>query len=330
MSGSHKLAILAEERGIVYGEEHAHRRFVDRDRREGLRILAVGDRVADLEAVDADHRTDVTALHSIHIGLSKTIKDHELLDLMLLDNVIPLAKADLLTGPKFASGKLADSNTSNIRGIFKGGHLKLRRSLNHFRGRDFRKDSIQERSDVRGRILPIVRHPTLFGASENRLEIKLLVCGIQGAHKIENLFLNLVWTAIWLVHLVDNHDWLLAQFKGFLKHETGLRHAAFKSINKKKDTVRHVQHPFDLTSEVTMSRSVYNVYLDTFIGDRHVFSQNGDASFSLDVVVVENQLAQILRLTHQISLIDHPVHESCLAVIDVRDERDVPNVLHIP
>ena len=79
-----------------------------------------------------------------------------------------------------------------------------------------------------------------------------------------------------------------------------------------------------------MPRSVYNVDLDTFVGDRNVFREDCDTSFPLNVIVVENQLAKILRLTHQIGLVDHPVHEGCLAVIDMRDERDVPNVLHIP
>ena len=78
-----------------------------------------------------------------------------------------------------------------------------------------------------------------------------------------------------------------------------------------------------------MARSVYNVDLDTFVGDRHVFREDCDTSLSLDVIVVEDQLAQILWLTHQIGLVDHPVHKGRLAVIDVRYERDVPNLLHI-
>ena len=38
---------------------------------------------------------------------------------MLLDNIIPLAEADLLARLKFAAGKLADSDTSYVWGIFK-------------------------------------------------------------------------------------------------------------------------------------------------------------------------------------------------------------------
>ena len=119
MPGGHKLTILSEERGIIDGEEHAHRRLINGDRRKSLRILAVRDRVPDLEAVNAHDGADVTALDSVHIGLSQTVKHHKLLDLMLLDNIIPLAEADLLARLKFAAGKLADSDTSYVWGIFK-------------------------------------------------------------------------------------------------------------------------------------------------------------------------------------------------------------------
>ena len=173
-------------------------------------MLAVRDRVADLEAVDADNGADVTALHAVHIGLSQPVKHHELLDLVLLYHVVPLAEADLLTGPELTTGKFADGDTSDVRRILKGGHLKLRRTLNHLRGRDFRKNGIQERGDVRSRFPPVFRHPALLGAAEDSLEVKLIVGGVQGTHQVEHLFLNLVRTAVRLVHLVHDHDRLLA------------------------------------------------------------------------------------------------------------------------
>ena len=119
MPRSHEFSVLAEERGIVDGEEHAHRRLVDGDRRKGLRILAVGDRVADLEAVNAHNSADVTALYAIHIGLSESVEDHQLLDLMLLHNVIPLAEADLLACLELTSCQFTHGDTSDVRGIFK-------------------------------------------------------------------------------------------------------------------------------------------------------------------------------------------------------------------
>ena len=73
VSRSHELSVLSEERRVVDREEHAHRRFVDGDRRESFRILDVGNRVADLETVNADNSADVTALDAVHIGLSEAV-----------------------------------------------------------------------------------------------------------------------------------------------------------------------------------------------------------------------------------------------------------------
>ena len=50
MSGSDVLAVLSEERAVVDGEHHRHRRFVNGDRVECFRVLDVADGVTYLEA----------------------------------------------------------------------------------------------------------------------------------------------------------------------------------------------------------------------------------------------------------------------------------------
>ena len=114
-----------------------------------------------------------------------------------------------------------------------------------------------------------------------------------------------------------------------MQDETCLRHAAFECIYEKQNAVSHIQYPFHLSTEVAMARSVDNIDLHTLIGHGYVLCEDGDASFPLNVIVVENQLAQVLRLTDQVSLVDHPVHEGGLAVVDMRDKRYISNFLHI-
>ena len=328
--GSHELPVFTEERGVIDREEHAHRGLVDGDRRQGLGSVQVGDSVTDLEAVDSNHRANVSATDLLDIGLAKTVEDHQLLDFMLLNNIIPLAKAHLLPGVEDSPRDLTDGDPADIRGIFKGSDLHLDGSLNHLGSRNHLKDSVQQRSDVRGWSSPVLRHPALLGASEYGLEIELLVIGVQGAHQVEDLLLHLVRTAVRLVHLIDHHYRLLAKLESFVKHETGLGHATFERVHKKQHTVGHIQHPFNLTTEIAMAWSVYNVDFNAFICDGHILGENGYTSFPLDVIVVEDELSEVLRLTHQVCLVDHPVHERRLAVVDMRDERYIPNFLHIP
>ena len=64
-----KLALLAEERRVVDGEEHAHRRLVDLDGRQRLGVLVVADGVADLEQdvlVEVEqHSADLAGLDGV-------------------------------------------------------------------------------------------------------------------------------------------------------------------------------------------------------------------------------------------------------------------------
>ena len=75
-----------------------------------------------------------------------------------------------------------------------------------------------------------------------------------------------------------------------------------------------------------MARSIYDIDFNSFIYNRYIFRENGDTSFPFNVIIVENQFTEIFRLSDQICLVNHSVHESSLAVVDMRDNRNVPNV----
>ena len=119
MPGSHELAVLSEEWGIVDGEEHTHRRLVHGNRRKRLRILVIRNGIADFETVNAHHSADIAAFDLLDLLLSKAVENQELLDLLFLNPVIPLAEAYIHSYRKGASGNPADSNTADIRRIFK-------------------------------------------------------------------------------------------------------------------------------------------------------------------------------------------------------------------
>ena len=115
VTGSDELAVLSKERRVVDGEEHAHRRLVDGDWRERFRIFKVCNGITNFKPFDSDNCTDITALHLIDICLSEALKDHKLLDFLLLHDVVSLAQADLLAGLEATSGYPSDCNSSDIR-----------------------------------------------------------------------------------------------------------------------------------------------------------------------------------------------------------------------
>ena len=78
-----------------------------------------------------------------------------------------------------------------------------------------------------------------------------------------------------------------------------------------------------------MTRRVDDIDFNALVIDGNILGENGDASFPLQIVVVENQLAQFLLVADQLGLINHTVHQRRLSVIDVGDNRYIPDVLHI-
>ena len=87
-----KLALLAEERRIVDGEEHAHRRLVDGDRRQRFGVLEVTDGIADFKSLDTHQCTDVARRYLGHLHATHTLECMQLLDFGLDDAAVALGQ----------------------------------------------------------------------------------------------------------------------------------------------------------------------------------------------------------------------------------------------
>ena len=77
-----------------------------------------------------------------------------------------------------------------------------------------------------------------------------------------------------------------------------------------------------------MSRSVDDVDFRSFIVDGNILGKNGYATLTLELVVIQNQIACLLILAEKISCQQHLVNQRRLSVVNVRNNRNVPDVLH--
>ena len=80
VAGSNKLTFLTEERRVINGEEHTHRRFINGNRRQRFRIFVIADRISDFESFDTYQRTDVTGRHFLHLYTAHTFECMQFLD----------------------------------------------------------------------------------------------------------------------------------------------------------------------------------------------------------------------------------------------------------
>ena len=112
------------------------------------------------------------------------------------------------------------------------------------------------------------------------------------------------------------------------QHEPGLGHGALKRIDQQQGAVGHAQHALYLAAEVGMARGVEDVDLHTLVLDGDILGQDGDAALALLVVGVQHALLHLLVGTEGIRCTQQFIDHRGLAVVNVSDYRDVPQVLY--
>ncbi len=125
------------------------------------------------------------------------------------------------------------------------------------------------------------------------------------------------------VDLVDHHDRHESQLERLAGDKTSLRHGALGGIHQDQDTVHHAQDALDLTAKVRVTRRVHDVDLRVAPPDRGVLGQNRDAPLALERIRVHHALLHLLVVLKHTRLAQHLVDQRRLAVIDVRDDRDI-------
>ena len=149
--------------------------------------------------------------------------------------------------------------------------------------------------------------------------------GAEAVEEIEDLVDHLVGAGGGAIDLVDDEDRIQTGGERLAGHEARLRHRALHRIHHEQHRVDHRQDPLHLAAEVGMPRGVHDVDPASPVLDRGGLRQDGDAAFLLEVAAVERPLGDHgARIGG--GLLQQPVHERGLAVIDVGDDGDVADV----
>ena len=195
----------------------------------------------------------------------------ELLDFLFHHRSVLFAEGYFLTFAEFATMHTSDGYTSHVGAEVKRGDEHLGVALYHFRLGYIFDDGVEDGCDVVGRGVIVGAHPTLFCRTVDGGEVELVLGCVEVAHQVKHHLLHLVGAAVGFVHLVDYHYRFQAHLNGLLEHEACLWHRTFKCVNQKQTSVGHVEHAFHLASEVSVPRSVYDVYFISVVVDGDVF-----------------------------------------------------------
>ena len=129
------------------------------------------------------------------------------------------------------------------------------------------------------------------------------------------------------VDLVDHHHRREAERERLAEHESRLRQRSLGRVHEQEHSVDEAQTALDLAAEVGVARRIDDVDLHAAIGDGGVLRQDGDALLALELVRVHGAVHQGLVGAEDAGLSQHEVDQRGLAVVDVRDDRDVPDLL---
>ncbi len=138
-------------------------------------------------------------------------------------------------------------------------------------------------------------------------------------------------SGIGTVGLVDHEDHRQRRAERLAQHEPRLRQRALGGVDQQHDPVDHRQTTLDLTAEIGVTRGVDDV--DDDLGavglttvDRGVLGEDGDALLALQVTGIHHAVDELGALAEHPGLSEHRIDQRGLAVVDVRDDRDVAEV----
>jgi hypothetical protein len=198
------------------------------------------------------------------------------------------------------------------------------------RGRDMFGNGVKQRLH-RGAVIGQVQFGVArFGGAINEGEIQLLVRGIQRNEKLEDLVQDFFRIRILTVNFVDDNNRLGARFQRFTQDEPGLRLRTFGGIHDQQHAVNHVHDAFDFAAKIRVAGGVHDINVVVLVFEGGVLGANGDAFFTLQIHGIHEAFGRRLDLVgaEGAGLLEEAIHEGGLAVVNVRDDGDITNMLH--
>ena len=111
-----------------------------------------------------------------------------------------------------------------------------------------------------------------------------------------------------------------------LRHVAGLRQRAFAGVDQQHHAVDNLEGALDLAAEIAVAGRVDDVDLHAVVTHAGDLGEDGDAALALQVVGIHDAVDVLLVRAEDAALVEHGVHESGLAMIDVRDDGDIANI----
>jgi len=318
------FALFAGERRRIGLECHRDRRFIDSELRQCLDMLRVAERCRDSGRFNATERDNVARHRRLHLDSVKTFESQDLQHALLAHGSISIDHRNLLIALQRTPGDAADANRAHVARIVESRDLQLKGSVRVYRRqRHVLHNGLEKGLHVGADLIGFESGKSLKRRSVDHREVELFVGRTQPVEQVERLIEHPIRSSRFAIDLVDDNDRVETVGKRLACYIPRLRHRAFDRIDKKKHGVDHRQNALDFTTEVGMARGIDDIDPIAVPADRGVLRENRDAPLPLQIVRVENPVRHRGAGIERTRLLEQLVDERRLAVIDMRDDRDV-------
>ena len=322
------LALAARKRGVVDHEQHRDGRLVDLDERQRLHMRGVAGRLADVEVRHAGDRDDVAERSAFRVDALEALELVELRDARVARFVArAAADRDGLADLHGAALDAADADAAHVVVVVDVREQHLRRAVEVALGRrNLADDRLEQRLHIGALFGRVVHRVAVARGGVDDRELELVLVRAELDEQVEHLVDDLQRARARAVDLVDDDDRLLAEAERLLEDEARLRHAALKCVDEQQNAVDHHQDALHLAAEIGVAGRIDDIDLHAVVHDGRIFRENGDAALALEVVRVHDALGDVLIAAENAALAQELVDQRRLAVVDMRDDRDVPEI----
>ena len=223
-----------------------------------------------------------------------------------------------------AAADSADAHQADVGVVVEARYLQLKWPFElDGRRRHVVDDGLEQRLHVAVARRRIGRRIALQRGRVDHGKVELLVARTEPVEEIERLVEHPVRAGAFTIDLVDHDERREAVLERLARDETSLRHRPVHCVDEQQHAVDHRQHALDLAAEVRVPRRVDDVDAPVVPADRGVLREDRDAALFLEVVRVHRALGYDRARIERVGLTQQLVDERGLAVIHVRDDRDV-------
>ncbi len=289
-------SILAGERRIVDAEDHLQRRLVHLDRRQGDGLVEVGDGVADVHVLQADHGADVAGADLVRLDAPEAIEDVELGDGVVDAPAVRLEMGDALALLDLAGEHPADGDAANVIAVVQRDDQHLQGGVQiDVRRRHVLQNGVEQRPEVGALDVGIGRGDAVAAGGVNGREVQRGIVSVQLDEQIEDAVEHVDGPGVGAIDLVDDDDGPQTAGERLAQHEARLRHDALGGIDQQQSAVGHVEDALDLAAEVGVAGRVDDVDLGVAHLQGDVLGQDGDAALAFEVVGIEDAVCRAAR-----------------------------------